>query len=207
MKGLLLKDCYALWSYLRAFLIVEFGFIFAAFFMEMTTFLLLYPCILSGMLSMTLIAYEEKEKWDIYALTLPCSKTQLVSSKYLISLLLGLSVVALSTIAKFVKMFSGGVLDVSAVLSQAALMLPVSLIPTALLLPFIFKFGAEKGRIAYYVLIGVFCAMIALLGGFDAQPLSLPAGAPLNIITLTASLLIYATSWLLSIKFYKSREL
>ncbi len=207
MKGLLLKDWYALWSYLRVFLIIELGFVATSFFSDANAFLLLYPCILSGMLSMTLIAYEEKEKWNIYALTLPYSKAQLVSSKYLISLLLGLSVVALSALSQFLAMIIDSAVSFSQILSQISLTLPLSLVPTAFLLPFIYKFGAEKGRIAYYVVIGAFCAVLGGLGAFQGQPITLPDGNLMNVLVILASLLVYALSWVLSVKFYEKREL
>ncbi len=207
MKGLLLKDWYALWSYLRIFLIVELGFVAMAIFTDANAFFLLYPCILSGMLSMTLIAYEEKEKWNIYALTLPYSRAQLVSSKYLVSLFLALSVVALATASQLIAMLLNGAVDFRQILGQITLMLPLSLIPSALLLPFVYKFGAEKGRIAYYLVIGIFCAVLSGLGAFQGRPLQLPEGELMIVLILLASWLIYAISWLLSVKFYEKREL
>ena len=64
MKGLLLKDFYLISKYCRAFLFIMAVFIGVSFLGEGNLFFAFYPCIISGMLPMTLIAYDEqKRKW------------------------------------------------------------------------------------------------------------------------------------------------
>ena len=88
MKGLLLKDYYTAKNYLRSLFLVAFVFIVASFFNDYV-FFLYYPCVFSSTAAMTLISYEEKDRWNIYAETLPCSRVQVVSCKYIVSLIFG----------------------------------------------------------------------------------------------------------------------
>ncbi len=51
------------------------------------------------------------------------------------------------------------------------LMLTVSTLASSIPLPFIFKMGVEKGRAAYYVMIGFVCGVSVLISGFlKGQP-------------------------------------
>lgn len=78
---------------------------------------------------------------------------------------------------------------------------------SSICLPFIFKWGTEKGRIAYYVMIGFVCA-----GGFIISSLlkeGWKAEIQPNVLLIGLSLVgigIYALSWYLSIVFYKNRD-
>lgn len=77
----------------------------------------------------------------------------------------------------------------------------------SLMLPFLFKFGSEKGRIAYYIVIGLLCASGVIATGAGFQ---LSAGSEsLWVLALIAgvAIAVYTLSWLLSIAFYKQKEL
>ncbi len=205
MKGILLKDWYCLTAYLRIFLIIDLAFIAGAALIQGNAFLLYYPCILSGMISMTLIAYEEREKWDMFACTLPYAKAQMVSGKYLISLLLGLAVTLLTLLSQGISMVVRNSFAFSRLIDLFSVMLSFSLIPTALLLPFIFKFGSEKGRMAYYSVIGGFCGLAVLLGTGEGMIVAVPESGMLRLGLVLLSAGLYTLSWLLSIRLYQKR--
>ncbi len=228
MKGLLLNDLYATKAYFRSFLFLMAVFLIMPFFSENSSFFIYYPCIFAGVLAMSLIAYEEREKWNVYSLTLPFSRAQLVSSKYLISLLFGLSAFVATLIVQSANMLIHSNFQIYVLLSLAISMIPLILIPNALLLPFIYKLGAEKGRIAYYFILGGFVALIGIMSGFqmfsDVQAptpdMGIIGGAdgPTEIfveltffktqfVIVLISIAVYTLSWLLSIKIYKKREL
>ena len=50
-------------------------------------FLLFYPIMMAGVVPISLISYDEKSKWNVYAGVFPYSKEELVSVKYIIALL------------------------------------------------------------------------------------------------------------------------
>ena len=70
-----------------------------------------------------------------------------------------------------------------------------------------FAWGVEKGRIAYFVTLGLFVACITVLGTFalSNRQMEMPGGGILPLIAL-AGVGVYALSWYLSIVFYRSRD-
>lgn len=210
MKGLLLKDWYAIKSYCRypLFIVLLFALLGGA--MQGNFFFTFYPLIFISVIAMNLIAYEEKEKWDQYAATLPYTKAQIVSSKYIVSLCLGLCTVVLSGISQYVGMIVSNTYNTEKLLSYLMIFVSLALLPAAFLLPFIYKFGVNKGRIAYYVVIIVSCGVIGGIASVDSIGSASAVSASqisIFVIVAVASAVIYALSWMLSIRFYQNREI
>jgi len=205
MKGLLLKDWYVLKSYCRIFLLLVL--VYAALssaFNSSSGFVVFYPCVLSGMISMTLLSYEEREKWNVYAATLPVSKAQRVSCKYLMSLFLSSTVLCVTLLSHTVTMLAKHSFDISAISGLFITLVPLCLLPAALLLPFIFRLGTEKGRMMYYAVFIFFAIAITYLSPEKALR---AIGKLTGAVILAASVLVFGISWLLSIRFYQKREL
>lgn len=210
MKGLLLKDFYMACKYCRAYLLIVLVFALAApFTYGNNLFMLFYPCILASMVPVNLLAYEAQCKWEPFAGTLPYSRCQLVSGKYLTGLISAGLVLVLSGIAQIVGMLAQGGFQAGEFFSlMAALALTACVVP-AITLPLIFQFGVEKGRIVYLVMVGLFCgisafASIALPDDVFAQAASFAPAMPLAFL---AAVGLYALSWFLSTRFYGKREL
>lgn len=205
MKGLLLKDAYMTVKLCKAFILMDIVFIAVSFWGDGNMFFIVYPCIISGMLPMTLISYDRQQRWDVYAGTLPYTRAQLVSSKYLIGLCGNVITLSLITVALALKMPAGGKFT-----EYAAVMitlLSMSLIAPALLFPPVFKFGVEKGRILYYIVIGVACGCSTALINMDISFVAKLNDFLVCIIFLAFAVLLYLVSWFLSIRFYGKREL
>lgn len=215
MKGLLLKDLYMSEKYCRVFLLIVVVFFGMSLMSGPGFFLLAYPCILMGLIPASLISYDEREKWDVYSGTLPCSRRQLVSCKYLVGLIGELPVICITTVLYALGLFRMGAFDPRAVLGMAAVFLLLGLIGPAATLPFMFRFGAEKGRIAYFAVIILLCGVSAAFGSIQGSGVgenALTAGivmpqAGVSFFLAVLAVLLYAGSWKLSIAFYKKREL
>ena len=215
MKGLLLKDLYMSEKYCRVFLLIVVVFFGMSLMSGPGFFLLAYPCILMGLIPASLISYDEREKWDVYSGTLPCSRRQLVSCKYLVGLIGELPVICITTVLYALGLFRMGAFDPHAVLGMAAVFLLLGLIGPAATLPFMFRFGAEKGRIAYFAVIILLCGVSAAFGSIQGSGVgenALTAGivmpqAGVSFFLAVLAVLFYAVSWRLSIDFYKKREL
>lgn len=209
MKGLLLKDFYAATTYLRIFLIVEIIFIVGAAFSPGSS-ITFFPCIIAGMPAMTLIAYDEQDKWHMYATTLPVRRSALVSVKYLDALIAGGGVILLSALAQTIAMFWRGAFDAEALEELICLSCSLILLPTALLLPFVFRFGAARGRLFCYGIVGMFAAAIGFLNETKASAvvrfLSGMTGSVFIAVSAVASAVIFGLSWLLSIRLYRHRD-
>lgn len=210
MKGLLLKDWYAIKSYCRVNIMIIVVFSIAGGAMEGNFFFAYYPCIFAGIITMNLIAYEERDKWEQYAATLPYTKAQMVSSKYIVSLCFGMATILMNIMAQLICMISQNTFAMEKLLSMLLVFIPLALLPAAFLLPFIYKFGVNKGRIAYFVVLVFFCGAIGMLASNQTVDLLEKVPAPqmsVGIIAFAVSLAVYAFSWALSIHFYKNREI
>lgn len=206
MKGLFLKDLYMTAKYCKAFLVIIVVFMAASFFGDANILFIVYPTMIAGIIPMTLISYDERDKWNQYSGTLPYSEVQLVSSKYLIGLLFGSLAYLVSIVATVIRMLLKGYFSVEEFLMIATILLILGMIGPTVLLPFVFKFGAEKGRIAFYVMVGLVCAVSTLLMGFGIQTV-LPMGNRWMLSVIAGVVvLLYGISWYLSILFYRARE-
>lgn len=210
MKGLLLKDLYMANKYCRAFLLIVFVFIGSSFFGDNSIFFTTYPIMISGMIPVTLLGYDERSKWSEYCETLPYSKAMIVSEKYLIGLILQICVIILSAISQAVRMNISNSFSLSSFMTLTSLLIILSLITPSLIMPFMFKYGVEKGRIVYYITIGVFCAGIFAVQSLTKNNISeytaKITGSYIFII-LAACIALYAISWYMSVRFYSKREI
>ena len=208
MKGLLLKDWYMMKMYCKSYHFIAVCFVALSLVSNGNMFFVFYPCLLCGMIPVNLLGYDERSRWMQYSGTMPYTKAQIVSGKYLIGLLAQLTILLVMGVAQAVKMVIADdfVLGEFAVLML--LMLIVSTLTSSIPLPFVFKLGVEKGRTAYYVMIGVICGGAAISGKFFGE--SLQATISFNtalIIGCVVAAAVFALSWYLSILFYRKREL
>lgn len=208
MKGLILKDLYMIKKHFRIYLLMTVVFLGVALIDSGNTFFVFYPCIISGMIPVTLLAYDEQAKWDVYAASLPCSRKQIVSVKYLIGLMIQIAVIALVALTQGIKMAVTDLFSLEAYLDMIFMLVGISGVASSMSLPLMFKQGVEKGRIGYYVMIGVVAGGSAMLAGFwegNMGNIRMPQlVAPVMALVAAG---IYSISWLLSIRFYEKREL
>lgn len=200
MKALLLKEFYVASKTCRSFLLVIAVFFALSFFGRNSQFFFLYPLTMVGMIPVTLLSYDERDGWDKYSLTLPCTRAQLVSAKYLIGLIFGGVVFLLVELLLLIGLSMGGNFDF---LSMSSALLLMGLLGPSILMPFVFKFGSEKGRIAYYFVLALLFAVIAFLIGMGFYVYL----EGFSWVVIGAAVLLYLGSWRLSIHFYEKREL
>ena len=208
MKGLLLKDWYMMKKYCRAYLFIAVIFVSVSFINNENMFFVFYPCLLCGMIPVNLIAYDERSRWLQYSGTLPYSKEQMVSSKYLIGLLTQIAVVLVTVVGQAVKMSLEGGFRLNDFCVLVLMLFIIFTFSSSICLPFVFKYGVEKGRIAYYVMIGLVCAGSAIGANLFRGNLQAEIEANLLMLLLTlAGAAVYALSWYLSIVFFRKREI
>ena len=208
MKGLLLKDWYMMKKYCRYYLFVSIGFIILSMMSSGNMFFIFYPCLLAGMIPVNLLGYDERSRWTEYVGTLPYTKTQIVSAKYLIGLFTQIALLTVICITQGVKMSIEGNFILKEFLVLTMLLLIMASVASSLTLPFVFKYGVEKGRAAYYMMIGVVCAgsIIATTIFKEGLQNEIQLNAFLPIACLVC-IGIYVLSWYLSVVFYKKKEM
>lgn len=208
MKGLLLKDWYMMKKYCRAYLVIAVVFIAVSLVNTDNMFFLFYPCMFCGMIPDNLLAYDERSRWMQYSGTLPYTRAQIVSAKYLLGLLTQVVILVLTGIAQGVKMTVSGTFVFSDFLVLMLLLLTVSTLTSSISLPFFFKLGVEKGRTAYYAMIGFVCGASVLASSLLNAQTEMEIQPNLLLVVLPLiGICVYALSWYLSIVFYKKREL
>lgn len=208
MKGLLLKDFYMAMKYCRAYVVIAVVFSLLSIWGN-TSFLLAYPVLLASVIPVNLISYDEKSRWSSYSGVFPYSRQQLVSVKYLMALIFLAFAIVLVLIGQIARMLLNNTFDVNVVLSLVALLPAMGILAPSLMLPAIFKFGAEKGRIVFYVIICGFCGVFGVLIGEEADLANLMTSMQSWLIPVitSVSVVLLAASWLLSIKVYRKKEI
>lgn len=207
MKGLLLKDFYMMLKYCRSYVLMAAIFIAISYADSENMFFVFYPCLLCGMIPASLLSYDERSHWLQYSGTLPYTKAQLVSAKYLIGLITQLVVLLLTAVVQGLRMARDGSFAAAGFAAMLALILLLSMLASAISLPFMFKLGVEKGRAAYYVMIGVICAGGAMGSVLLQETALLTGGMQLALPLLcVAGAGIYALSWVWSVKLFERRE-
>lgn len=208
MKGLLLKDWYMMKKYCRAYLLIAVVFIAVSLFSNDNMFFVFYPCLLCGMIPVNLLGYDERSRWMQYSGTLPYTKTQIVSGKYLIGLLSQITILVATGVAQAAKMLIAHNFELGDFAVLMLLMLIVSTLTSSICLPFVFKLGVEKGRTAYYVMIGFVCGASVLASSIlRGQLVSKIQPNLILALVAVAGIGIYILSWYLSIVFFKKREI
>jgi len=197
MKGLILKDFYNLSRQNKVILAaIAFYIVFSvlnkdpALFGGMLTFLM-------GMQTFSALAYDEKSKWDKYALTMPVSRTDMVLSKYVLSGIL----LFIAFAANLIFMIIAGTEPMQA-FTIASSMAGIGLFFIFVMLPVLFRFGVEKGRFII-MLIFLTPSLLALIGskmGFEMPDESFLRLLPLicviilvisGIVSVNVSLAVY----------------
>ena len=208
MKGLLLKDWYMMRKYCRSYLLIAAVFIAVSLYSNDNLFFIFYPCLLCGMIPVNLLGYDERSRWMQYSGTLPYTKTQIVSAKYLIGLLAQVTILIVTGIAQGVKMTVAGNFVFGEFVVLMLLMLIVATLTSSISLPFIFKLGVEKGRTAYFIMIGFVCGASILASSFFRGQLvaEIEPNAILAALAV-AGIGVYALSWYLSVVFFEGRVL
>ena len=208
MKGLLLKDWYMMKKYCRSYILIAAVFIAVSFFSNDNMFFIFYPCLLCGMIPVNLLGYDERSRWMQYSGTLPYTRAQIVSGQYLIGLLAQLAMLVVTGVSQSAKMIIAGNFVFGDFAVLMLLMLIVSTLTSSICLPFVFKLGVEKGRTAYYVMIGFVCGASVLASSILRGQLM--AEIQPNLILALIAIIgigVYILSCYLSVVFFRKREI
>lgn len=210
MKGFLLKDLLLLKGYVRSYLLflIVFGLIS---FKDPTFNLILILPTLSVMLCMSTFNFDEKYNWNTYAVTLPISKKNIVLSKYIFSIIL---LIVFSLIALLVSYVFSLINGSSFILTTELVNILGSIIGITLVLsimiPFIYKFGSEKGRTIIFIIfilggIGIGYVLKNINIMVDESLLNLFKNYGLYIILLI-DIIVMFISYKISTKIFMKKE-
>ncbi|MFR7896570.1 ABC-2 transporter permease [Turicibacter sanguinis] len=213
MKGLILKDLLNLRKNLKTIIIM------CLFYTLL--FSTLNPTFLSGMITilfamqiLTTFSYDDYSKWNMYALSLPITKKQLVLSKYI----LGISFIIFGGVFSFIltsllSLFKGSFILgdlVASIIGSTGIMILMILI----LLPLIFKYGVERSRVMLLAIFAIPTVLILIISKVLALTgIPFPSEEQLNallpVICIIATLILIAgsyVSYMTSVKIVTKKE-
>ncbi len=143
------------------------------------------------MLGFTTLAYDQNDGWDAYACALPFSRKLVVQSKYV----LALGCILLSIFLVLVIGLLASRWEIHTVFSNAVTQFVFGAFFVSINYPLIFKFGFEKSRL-YYILVMVALMSIGSVLASLLQSASMPASI-LVLLSDCIALLLHC-SYLLS---------
>lgn len=170
MYALLLKDILALKRTLRiyaAFLVVYCG---IGIFSDNPSFFMVFITVLSIMLPINAMTIDKGCHWNAYAACLPIPRSMSVLSKYVLAGLGILAAIIPCLVFRLVDRYTSLITDTIS-WSGIALMTALALTILAFQMPFLFRFGPERGRFASMAALLLLCIglpMIVMQGGMDA---------------------------------------
>lgn len=207
MKGLFIKELYLLKKHCGGYALAIAVFIILSLMGNDSVMVIIYPGTMAALIPIMLLSHDEKSKWNQYCGTLPYSKAQLVSVKYLISLFTQIIVLFLSGLTQAFIMTQQNSVRMDIYLLKMSLAFITPFVLSSVSLPLIFKLGAEKGQIVFSLIMGLICAVLIPLTMAAPSLIAqeFPSTASLSVWCLIA-LAIYALSWRLSIALYMKKE-
>jgi len=208
MRGLLYKDLLALLrtKLLPIYLVAVVAMPLSS---EQNMMMLFFPCFFAATLPMTLLSYDEKARWDRYLTALPVTRAQAVHAKYVMALALIGSFSLLATASKTVLAVCRGQQISLSTVGVFVMLVCVGMTMNAFIMPFIFKFGTEKGVLIYYVMLGFFGVAVGIFHGINGLDYALDVRISPFVTIVFAAIAagVFALSWMLSVRFYTKREL
>lgn len=204
MKGLILKDLYVIWAKQKLLLILPVLFLAIGLIDNNNLSLVIYSGVFIGMLPINLLSTDESEKWTMFCGTLPVSKGQYISGKFVINLIATVAIIAICAISEAVWLALNGGFDLTVYTAIMVGVIATVFLAPAVQFPFIFRFGADKGRILFLaIFLSIGFSYASILN--QVQPAVSIFGQinlPLFMLVVAA---VYGGSWLLSIRMYEKR--
>ena len=159
----------------------------------------------------TLLSYDEKSKWNIYSQTMPYTKKQIVSEKYLVMFaLLGIVSVLICIGQYFITKteLSSDIWYYYTLRLQTVVMIfSICIIMSSILLSVLFKFGIETGRIIYYIvfiLTAIVANSIVTPDTNEVLPELIREHMMLTIFVI--DILLIGISWWIAVRSYEKRK-
>ncbi len=215
MKGILTKDLYLIKKTCKFYLIFLLPIMIISMGVPLNTienpygflfyFTVVTALIPSTAIPFTLISNDEKSGWNTYSVAMPYTRKEIVSSKYICSLMLTVSSSLICFLLQCLNLFlrKSGSFEMTLVTLLGNVIIAVFTL--SMILPFLFKFGVEKGRLVYTIATACIYAMIFSTTSV-VQTISIQISPWIDVAVIPCILILLALSWYLSVVFFQKRE-
>lgn len=164
MKGLLLKDFCILKKQMKLMVVFVIFYAIWAVAAKMPTMMGTMVILLSIMMPISSMSYDEAGQWYRYAFSLPIPRRTLVLSKYVLGFLVSLGGLVVSAIGNIIILaLTNGENALESWLTIIGF-LELGVIFLSIIIPILFKYGVEKGRLFIVVIAVIPSLLVALLG-------------------------------------------
>jgi hypothetical protein len=211
MYGLLLKDIYNLRKYVKQISISVVVFGLFAINLKNPAYLIGMITMMTSMMVITSMSYDEYAKWDKYALTMPILKKDIVLSKYLLLILSTLAGTVSSTILALIMTAFMKLQSLIEILLTSGIVALIMLLLFSLLIPVLYKYGVEKARIIMFAIIGIpilaATLFVKLMVKLNVPKPSMEQIEMLGYAFPVIVLIILFLSYNISVKIFNKKEL
>ena len=156
IRGLLLKDIFELSAQCRVQLVLTGVYLLLPLFIRGIDLFASVGMMLLAMMPVYALGYDERCRWERYALAMPVRKSDLFWSRFL----LGVIAVALGAAVQVLVALLAGRGDL---LSSLAVTAPAAILYLLIVLPLMMKLGVEKGRFLLLLLTEAFTLLSGLI--------------------------------------------
>ena len=159
MKGLLIKDIKLMKNQKTFFAAMTFVGLLFLITQKTPYFVITYITTMFSMFTITTLTYDEFENGAAFLFSLPFSRRDYVKEKYLYGIItcaLGLGIVTVASVV--VSAIRGHHVDMTSIGATGLGSISICIIFLSLSIPIEIKFGVEKGRIGFLLVLGFFFA-------------------------------------------------
>lgn len=149
IRGLFLKDIFELWAQCRVQLVLTGVYLLLPLFIKGIGLFASVGMMLLAMMPIYALGYDERCRWERYALAMPVRKSDLFWSRFL----LGVIAIALGAAVQALAALLAGRGEL---LSSLAVTAPSAVVYLLITLPLMMKLGVEKGRFLLLLLTMAF---------------------------------------------------
>ena len=211
MTGLIFKDLVNLKSYIKSIALMCAVFLVISIMNESPAFFTGYIQMLSIVIILATFGYDEKVEWDHYAMTLPIKRNDIVKSKYILaySMVLIMTIIGAVTVTVVNLIQNKDIMADGNMLANLLIASIISLV-IAVVIPFTFKYGSEKGR---YVMMSIIVIPLGFAALLNAMIVSMESViqfiemlAKYPIIYPFVIIIAIGISYMFSLKIFDKKE-
>ena len=203
MIGMIKKDLLMIKNNYKAIIVAMVLFVFYSITFEMNmTFFLPF---MGLMLCISTINYDEYNNWHTYATALPQGKINVVNSKYITTIGITLVLTVVSALVSIIISSVRGTINISESFSTIMGELLAIIFMMSILIPVLFKYGQEKGRMAM-IIIGMLIFGIVFLFK-EIIHIEISSNIINFLDTYLPIIFIVLSIFLLSISYYFSKKI
>lgn len=210
MKGLLLKDFCILKKQMKIVAVLVVFYAIWAIVSKTPSMMGVMIILLSIMLPITSMSYDEAGQWYRYAFSFPISRRALVLSKYVLGFLVSLCGLAISAVGNIAVLVITGWENALESWLIIIGFLEIGVIFLSVVIPVMFRFGVEKGRLLI-IAIALIPSLLAVMitGMLESSGVPMPSGDVLQAIFYSSplfTLAVFLVSFRISVGICRKKE-